>query len=357
MTSQEYRDFCIRVLTGAGLVALVFSLVYFATLLSDVLLLVFAGVLLSIGIDGLRRLIQRYLPLTRIPALIAAFLVVLLLATAAALVIVPQAMAQVPQLVEQLPEAARQLRDFVLGLPGAEDALDQSEENGDDGFLTENLMARIGGVFSTAFGAIGSLLLILVIGFYIVLNPAAYAQHLVCLFPLARRERISAVLATQGRALRLWLLSRLISMVFIGVVTAVGLSLMGVPMAFALGLIAGLLTFIPYLGPILAAIPTGLVALLVDPQLALFAVLFYFAVETIEGNLVTPLAARTVVHVPPAYTVIVQIAGGVIAGLPGVILATPLAVAVAVAVQMLYVEDALGDSVEVLGGEVHDPAN
>jgi predicted PurR-regulated permease PerM len=144
-------------------------------------------------------------------------------------------------------------------------------------------------------------------------------------------------------------------MVFVGASTMIGLSLLGVPMAFTLGLLAGILTFIPYLGPILAAIPTGLVALLEGPRLALYAVLLYLAVETFEANVIFPLATQGVVHLPPAYTVIIQIAGGALAGLPGIIVATPLAVAAAVAVQMLYIEDTLGEPVEVLGGEDQEP--
>jgi predicted PurR-regulated permease PerM len=348
--SMEHRDYAVRVLTAAGLVTLVLALVYFFAQLVDVLLLTFAAILLSVGIDGLIRLLQRYLPLSRIPALILAMLVVLVLAAIAAFLIIPQAMAQIPLLLEQLPQAARQLVDLAREIPGVETMLEnRTEEEGN--FLDEAMLARIGGVFSTAFGAIGSLLLIVLLGFYIVIDPGLYTDQIVRLFPPARRDRIRGVVATQGRALRLWLLSRLISMVFVGVTTAAGLSLLGVPMALTLGLLSGLLTFIPYLGPILAAIPTGLVALLVDAQLALFAVLFYFGVETVEANVVAPIAAQTVVHVPPAYTVVIQIAGGVIAGLPGVILATPLAVTATVAVQMLYVEDTLGDSVAVLGGE------
>jgi predicted PurR-regulated permease PerM len=355
ISAESQRDFALRVLTAAGLVALVFILVYISSLLFDMLLLTFAGVLLAVGIDGLVRLLQRYLPLSRTPALIVALLLVIAMTAIAVLLIVPPAAAQLPLLIEQLPQAARELGDFLRQIPGMEGILDGDDDER-PAFLSENVLGRIAGIFGTAFGAIGSLLLILLIGFYVVLNPTKYARHIVLLFPRGRRARVAAVLATQGRALRLWLLSRLISMVFVGVVTALGLSLLGVPMAMALGLLAGLLTFIPYLGPVLAAIPTGLVALLVDPQLALFAVAFYFAVETVEGNVITPLAAQGVVHVPAAYTVVVQIAGGFIAGLPGVILATPLAVAAAVAIQMLYIEDTLGDDVEVLGGEVSPPA-
>jgi predicted PurR-regulated permease PerM len=351
---QEDRRFAQRVLAAAGIVLGVVLLVYFLNLLVDVLLLTFAGVLLSVSIDGVRQFIQHHLPISRVFALILTFVLVLLATAVVLVLIVPQAAEQVPRLIEQLPEALRQLGDLARRTPGLEAALEGSiggNGDGGNGFDVQAVLMQIGGAFSTAVGAIGSVLLILVIGFYIVLDPGKYAEHLVRLFPKTSRARVGQLLALQAKALRLWLLSRLISMVFVGVVTAVGLSLLGVPMAFALGLISGLLTFIPYLGPVLAAIPTGLVALLVEPRLALFALLFYVVVETVESNVVAPLAAKTVVHLPPAYTVIIQIAGGVVAGLPGVILATPLAVAALVAVQTLYLQDTLGDEVAVLGAE------
>jgi len=186
---------------------------------------------------------------------------------------------------------------------------------------------------------------------YLVLNPGVYIGHLLLLLPVDRRSRVAQMFHLQGQALRLWLLGRLVSMVFVGVTSAIGLLLLDVPMALTLGLIAGLATFIPYLGPILGAIPAVLVAFLVSPMVALYVAILYFVIESVESSLIYPLAQRHVVHIPPAYTVLIQIGGGVLGGLPGVILATPLAVVAAVAIQMLYVEDVLGESVEVLGDQ------
>ena len=342
--------FAHRVLIAAGLVALVALLVYFMGLLVDVLLLLFAAVLLTVAIDGLTRLVLRYLPLARLWALLVAFALILLFVLGLAALIGPQLVEQVPKLLQQLPAALQELFTTLRQLPGAEGLMAEMEEAEEDAELIDpELLAQLGGIFSTAVGAVAGLFVVLLLAFYLVLSPGQYVGQLLRLFPLARRRRLAEVLTLQGQALRLWLLSRLISMVFVGVSTAIGLLLLGVPLPFALGLISGLLTFIPYLGPILAAIPTAGVALMESPQLALYAVLLYFAVETLEANVVFPLAAKGVVHLPPAYTVFIQVAGGAVAGFPGLVLATPLTVAVAVAVQMLYIEDTLGDRIEVLG--------
>lgn len=335
-----------RVLVTVGLVALVGILLYFAAQLIDVLLLVFAGILVAVSIDGVSRLVARYLPLARAWTLSLAFLLIVLLCVGLGFVIGPPLKEQLPLLIQQLPEALQELVATIMGLPGIEAALDEVEGPGQ---LINPLLDQFTAFFASTFGAIASFFLILLVGFYLVLSPSMYLGNILLLLPPARRGRWLDVFMIQGRALRLWLLSRLISMLFVGISISIGLYFMDVPMAGALGLIAGLLTFIPYLGPILGMIPTVLIAFLTSPELALYAIVLYFIVETLESNVVMPIAAKGVVRLPPAYTVIVQLAGAAVAGLAGVILATPLAVVAVVAIQMLYIEDVLGDEVDVLG--------
>ncbi|WP_181919515.1 AI-2E family transporter [Alkalilimnicola ehrlichii] len=345
--SDQSRSFAQRVLIAAGLIALVALFIYFLGQLIDVLLLAFAGVLIAVAIDGLTRLVMRYLPLSRAWALLSALAGILLLIGGFGALIGPQIAEQLPQLVRQLPEAVREVTQALRQLPGGENLLREAEQPAQ--FLNEEMLARLGGVFSSVAGAFAGLLIMALFAIYIALNPKTYVEQVLRLLPKQRRTRVAEVAAAQGQTLRLWLLSRLVSMVFVGAATAIGLSVLGVPLALTLGLISGVLTFIPYLGPILAAIPTVLVALLVSPQLAMYAALLYFAVEAVESNLLYPLIAKGVVHLPPAYTLIIQLAGGAVAGLPGIILATPLAVVAVVAVQMLYIQDVLGEDVEVLG--------
>ncbi|NIC06143.1 AI-2E family transporter [Billgrantia bachuensis] len=336
-----------RVMIAIGLAALVAVLLYFANQLLDVMLLVFAGILAAVAIDGVVRLCQRYLPIGRRWALAIALLLVCLALGGTGALVGPRLMAQLPQLVQQLPQALLRLVEVVQELPGVATALEEVEDPAR--LLGEPVFNRFTALFSSTLGGIASFLLILLVGFYLVLSPGEYVDNVVQLFPPARRVRLRQVLYMQGRSLRLWLLSRLVSMLFVGIAIALGLMFLDVPMAGALGLIAGLLTFIPYLGPILGAIPTVLIAFLQAPELALYAIALYVTVETLESNIVMPLAAKGMVRLPPAFTVVVQLAGAAVAGVAGVILATPLAVVAVVAVQMLYVEDVLGDDVEVLG--------
>lgn len=345
---ETISRFTRRTLIVIGLASLVAVLLFFAGQLIDVMLLVFASILVAVSIDGAVRLCQRYLPLSRPWALLLALLMICLTMVGLGALIGPRLGEQLPQLVAELPQAFQQFLNNFRELPGIETAMAEVEEPAQ--LIGEPVIDYFTNFFATTFGAIASFFLILLIGFYLVLSPAKYIGNVLLMCPPAKRDRVAQVLCMQGRALRLWLLSRLISMVFVGVSVALGLVLLGVPMAGALGLVAGLFTFIPYLGPIIGAIPTILIAFLESPQLALYALILYLVVETLESNLVMPLAAKGLVRLPPAYTVIVQLAGAAVAGVAGVILSTPLAVVAVVTLQALYINDVLGDDIEVLGG-------
>ncbi|WP_420473766.1 AI-2E family transporter [Noviherbaspirillum sp. ST9] len=145
----------------------------------------------------------------------------------------------------------------------------------------------------------------------------------------------------------LWLRGKLLSMTVVGAATAIGLTILGVPLALALGLVAGLLDFIPYIGPVLAAIPALLIAFSQGPMLALYVILLFIVLQLLEGYLLLPLIERKTVSMPPALTITMQVLMGLAFGLAGIALATPLTAVVAVLVAMLYVEDVLDDRVNL----------
>jgi predicted PurR-regulated permease PerM len=348
MVAREVSsNFVARVLVTIGLVLLAGLTVYFLGKLIDVLLLIFASVLLAAAITGVRSLIQHLTPLSAGWSLAATYVLLLVLIAGAVVGIWPQLAEQVPEVIDKVPQALERLSDLVDRVPWAKEALESTnDENGKDGI---HLPDHFLGFFSTTMGAIASVSLIVLIAIYLTLSPKTYVDNLLIMVPRSKRERANELVRAQTKSLRYWLLGRLASMVFVGVCSWLGLMLLGVPMAFTLGLIAGLATFIPYLGPILGAIPALMVALVQGPWVVLYVGILYFVVETAESSLIYPLATKKAVHLAPAYTVIIQLAGGVVAGIPGVILATPLAVVGAVAIQMLYVEDVLGEDVDILG--------
>jgi predicted PurR-regulated permease PerM len=169
------------------------------------------------------------------------------------------------------------------------------------------------------------------------------------LVPEAKRDLTREALTDSGKALRLWLKAQLVAMVLIGLLTGIGLWILGVPSALALGIIAGLLEFVPFVGPIIAAIPAVLIALAIDPQLALWTVLLYVLIQNIEGYAVQPIIQSWAVEVPGAVLLFALLASGALFGPLGVIFAAPLTVVVYVLVKRLYVREALDTPTPIPG--------
>lgn len=170
------------------------------------------------------------------------------------------------------------------------------------------------------------------------------------MFPLARRARVTTILSTIGRQLQWWFVGQLLSMISIGLLTMLGLTILGVPLAITLGILAGLLNFIPNFGPILAAAPAVLVAFAphgdqtqLNPALAGYTILLYITIQMLEGWVITPFFQKRAVELPPALIVISQVIFALLLGPIGLVLATPMLAATLVIVRMVYIEDILGD--------------
>ena len=151
------------------------------------------------------------------------------------------------------------------------------------------------------------------------------------------------------RALRLWLKGQAVAMVVVGLMTGLGLWALGMPSALTLGLLAGVLEFIPFAGPIIAAVPAILLALAVSPELALWVTLLYVAVQQFEGNVLTPLVQQYAVDLPGAVLLFSLIGFGTLFGTLGVILAAPLAVVTMVLIKRIYVIETLDTPTPIPG--------
>ena len=213
----------------------------------------------------------------------------------------------------------------------------------------KEVMGGVTSAFSRTLGVVANVFVILFIGIYGAAAPQSYVSGVVHLTPQRHRDRAHEVLDALSHALRWWLVGRLTMMTVVGIMTTLGLWLAGVPTPLALGLLAALLSFVPYIGPILSFIPAVLVAMMVSLTTALYVAIVFGVVQTLESYIITPLVQQRAVSLPPVILITAQIAMGVIAGATGVLLAAPLAICVIVLLQMLYVEDVLGDSVRVLG--------
>lgn len=194
-------------------------------------------------------------------------------------------------------------------------------------------------------GALSGLAIVLVGGLYLAAQPTLYAVGLLRLVPARAQKPAAETLDAISVSLRNWLKGQALGMLFVGVGTGLGLWLVGVPAAWAIGLVAGLAEFVPYAGVIFAGVPAVVLAFGQDTSTGLWTLGVLVAVQQLQGNLVMPLLQNRMVDLPPAITIFGIIAAGILFGAAGVLLATPLTIVVLVLVRRLYLEE---DKHEVL---------
>jgi predicted PurR-regulated permease PerM len=204
---------------------------------------------------------------------------------------------------------------------------------------------------SQTVAVVAGILLIIFMAIYIAAEPDLYHRGLMHMFPHRARRRAGEVLSAVATVLRRWLVTQLIAMVTIGTVTTIALVILDVEAAFALGLIAGLLEFIPTIGPILSAIPAIAMGFLDSPEKALTVTAVYVGIQFLENHLLIPMLMKGGVDVPPVLTILGQALFTVLFGFLGLMVAVPVLAAVMVVVKMLYVEGVVGDDVTVVNAE------
>lgn len=336
------REFTLRVLVVLGLTALAL----FLWRIADVLLLAFGAALIALLLHAIAASIARRTGMRESIALATAVLLVASLLAGAGWLFGHELSAQVDELLRRLPRAWDSVRSSL-----------QQYEIGRTVLASLQDPAASIGVFAsklpTAAAALSEGLLNVVLvafgGVYFAINPGVYRKGFLKLFPVEARGNVADVVDTSARALRLWLRSQLITMCIVGVLTGAGLWMAGVPAPLALGLLSGLLEFVPYVGPILAAVPGLLLALSASPEVVLYALLVYLGVQQLESNFVLPMVQREVLKLPPALIIFSVVALGVTFGTLGWIFAAPLTVLLVVVVGKAYVREALGTATKVPG--------
>ncbi len=329
-------EFIRRALIALGIVVMAAALY----ILSDVILLVFGSILVSIVLRALARPIQAGTSMGERLALFASALVVAALLIGTAYLFGSQIRDQLYSLFGSVPEAAQSLsRAFPhTSLP------DLLKGSSIGGLLTNAFTWG-----TTIFGALASLVIVLVAGIYIAIRPRAYRDGFLMLFPKQRQPEVADTLDAAGEALRLWLRGQIVAMALVGVLIALGLTLVGVPSPLALGVIAGVLEFVPIAGPVMAAIPALLLASTQGWHTMGWTLLVFVVVQQLESNVIMPLIAGRMVALAPAVGLFAVIVTGVLFGPLGLLLGYPLAVVADVAIRKLYVEQTLGERVAVAG--------
>lgn len=324
---------------------LLFGLFWYA---SSILLLIFSAILIAVLLCSASGFLEKWCHLGHGAALAIVLLLGVGILAGGGWLLAPRVTEQANQLISSLPSAMATAREFLAQLPMLKGVLDDLPESGSSLDLGA-LASRAESVFTGMFGVVANVIIVVFLSIYLAAQPQLYVNGFVTLFPISRRERLCQVLRRIGSALGLWLLGKMFTMLVVGTTIAIGLTLLDMPLALVLGLVAGLFEFIPYLGPILAGVPAVLLAFSQDPTLAFYVFLLFAAVQMGEGYLLTPLIDRHTVELPPALTISMQVLLAVPFGLLGVALASPLTATILVLVSTLYVQDVLGDPVDPPG--------
>lgn len=202
----------------------------------------------------------------------------------------------------------------------------------------------ISSIFAVSTVFLEGVIVMVFAGVYLAAQPSLYRNGFVRLFPVAWRPSAAETVDHLAHALRHWLLGQLLQMLLIGLLSTIAVWVVGLPAPFALGLIAGLAEFVPYLGPILASIPAILVATSVSFQAVLWTIVAYLIIHQAEGNLIAPLIQRQMVYVPPVVMLLGVVAMTFVFGGIGIFFAAPIVVILFVAVNKLYIQDSLGEA-------------
>lgn len=326
-----------RVLRRGGAIALTLLLLW---VLGDVMLMIFAAALLAVALRGASDWIAAHTRWSAEKSLVIVSVILVLTIVMGVRFSGPPLAEQGNQLWDQsvkMFDSGREwLQQFSWIRPIVDGASAQQIAES-----SQKIASNLGIALMSVLGALTSTVIVIVAAFYFAASPGLYVSGLVRLLPRHQRIRGRQFLQECAGVLRLWLQGQGIAMVLIAAITYVGLALLGVPLAPLLALIAGLTNFVPYVGPFVGAMPALVVALGVGPQTAVSVALLFIVVQFVEGNFITPQIQRRISHLPPAMTILSQLAMGTLFGAAGVLLATPLLAVMLLGAKVLYIEGML----------------
>jgi predicted PurR-regulated permease PerM len=313
----------------------------------SVLFLIFAGVLFAVFLQTLTSWFSSWSQLSYRWSL---FVTVILLTTAvgvAVLLFGTRIADQAVRLSQTLPESLERLRAQMEQSDRGKLWTQQFTKVGE--WLTSGsaLSQLTSGALTVVDGLIG-LLVIVFIGLYGAVNPETYLRGAIQLVPPHHRHRAASIFQALAHNLRHWMLGHLVTMFIVGLFAAIGLSILNIPEALVLGLLAFCAELVPYIGPVIASLPAILLGWSQSPLSAIYVAALFLGIHIVEGYMIYPWIMRQAVRLPPALTICGVVVFGFFGGLLGAILATPLTLVGMILVKKLYVEAFLENSAAAL---------
>ena len=339
-----------RVFRATAIVLATLAAAYVLWMLVDLLLLLFACSLVSLILLTITNAIRRRTRLPFAAALALSVLALLALIVGAFTFFGTTLQGEFAELGQRLPKAWADVEARLRGSATGAALLERAQGLAPSGQALVNAATQALGAVG---GALSGLAIVLIGGLYLAAQPTLYSGGLLRMMPDRSRAQIAETLDAVTVSLRNWLKGQALGMVFVGFATGLGLWLAGVPAAWAIGLVAGLAEFVPYLGILVAGIPAVVLGFGQGTETGLWTIGVLIAVQQVQGNLVMPLLQNRMVDLPPAVTIFGIIAAGILFGVAGVLLATPLTIVVLVLIRRLYLGE---DKQEVLAsGDAPEP--
>lgn len=334
------RPININITTSAIIkIVLIFLLLYFLVLIKDILAALFVALILASAVDPWVDFMQKR-KIPRGVSILFIYLVLFIILSSVIYLIIPPIATEVSELASNFP---RILEKVIAGFSTFKEysiqygILDNIKDS--LGTISSNMQSAAAGVFSTVtgiFGGIFSFFLVLILTFYMVVEENAIKKLIFSIAPPHHQPYIMQLINRMQKKIGMWLRGQLILSLIIFIFTYIGLSVLGVKYALVLALIAGLTEFIPYLGPILAAIPAIFLAFTQEPMLALFVFALYYVIQLVENNILVPKIMQKAVGLNPIVSIAVLLIGFKVAGVVGAILSIPVATAVSVFLKDIF---------------------
>lgn len=334
--TREANRFDSRIFRATVIVLSTAAAAYLLWLLVDLLLLLFACALIALILVTIANLVRRRFPMPYAAALTLTILVITAALVGAFWFFGATMTAQFSELITRLPGAWTALQAQLGQSAMGAQLLARAQEFAPS---SANVVGWLTTAISIGGGILSGLAVVIVGGLYLAAQPRLYGGGLVRLIPKRGQAESIATFDAIASALRGWLKGQALGMIFVGVGVSIGLAIVGLPAAFAIGLVAGLAEFVPYLGTIVAVIPAVILGFSQGTDTGLWTIAVMLGVQQLQGNLVMPLLQKSMVDLPPALTIFGLIAAGILFGPVGVLLATPLTVVVLVLVRRLYLHD------------------
>jgi predicted PurR-regulated permease PerM len=332
-TIKKELTYLQKVWNTVGIVALLVVVILVARVAFNILLMVLAGSLIAVYFHGLGDMIQRKTRMARKYAMVISVAGSLILFGTLLWFMGTKISVQISELSKTLPHTVSTAKAKMAETPLGQKILQNFQ--GDD---SHKLMDTAQTFFSTSFGVLGDMYIILLLGVFFTASPSLYKNGMLLLVPKPKKELGRHILNRISLSLKGWLKGMMVSMLLIFVLITVGLMLFGVPVAMVLGLITGLLELVPNIGSLIAMIPGVLLALTIGTNTAIMVAIFYIVCQTIVANIVTPIIQKRIINMPPAITLVSQLVMGAVSGALGIILAVPLLAIIMILLDELYVK-------------------